>query len=119
MWPFFPRKPHKNPPPASPPPPTLPTSIKPRRQVRIPPHFQKHPVVTYSQAEIQRELRKYPRLLRILGYAYQYQITFAAEGKETQYWFCRNLRVATILIKYLHDKQWPVHWQEKPFKLKS
>ncbi|HIK38166.1 MAG: hypothetical protein NZ901_10985 [Geminocystis sp.] len=114
MWPLFPRKSPKRTTTPSPP-----ADVGRRRKIKIPPHFQKHPLVTYSHTEIQRELRKYPGLLRTLAHAYQYQVTFAAEGKETQYWFCRNLKTATVLIQYLHDKQWHIQWQEKPFKLKS
>ncbi|GAB4314864.1 MAG: hypothetical protein Kow0091_21980 [Geminocystis sp.] len=92
-------------------------SSSPRR-VNIPSHFQKNPLITYSQIEIERELQKYPGLLRTLSHAYQYQVTFMDDKTENQYWFCRNIELTMILLKYLNEKNWSVDWQEKPFILK-
>lgn len=90
-------------------------SIKP--QVKIPYHFQKNSIITYSQSQIKRELKKYPGLLRTLGHAYQYQIIFTDSHQEKQYWFCRNLELVMPLLKYLNEQNWSVDWHEKPFKM--
>lgn len=84
---------------------------------KIPYHFQKNNIVTYSQSQIKKELKKYPGLLKTLGHAYQYQIVFLEENKEKQYWFCRNLEILMPLLKYLKGQNWTVDWQEKPFIL--
>ncbi|BAQ62368.1 hypothetical protein GM3708_2774 [Geminocystis sp. NIES-3708] len=86
-------------------------------QVKIPYHFQKNSIITYSQSQIKRELKKYPGLLRTLGHAYQYQIIFNNEDQEKQYWFCRNLELVMPLLKYLNEQNWIVDWHEKPFKI--
>lgn len=95
------------------------TSLKqsPKPQVKIPYHFQKNSIITYSQSEIKRELKKYPGLLRTLGHAYQYQIIFKDENQEKQYWFCHNLELVMPLLKYLNEQNWAVDWHEKPFKI--
>lgn len=90
---------------------------KPKPQVKIPYHFQKNSIITYSQSHIKRELKKYPGLLRTLGHAYEYEIIFMDNNQEKQYWFCRNLELVMPLLKYLNDKNWKVDWHEKPFKI--
>jgi len=86
---------------------------------KIPYHFQKNNIITYSQSQIKKELKKYPGLLKTLGHAYQYQIIFNDDGQEKQYWFCRNLECLMPLLKYLKAKNWSVDWQEKPFIIKD
>lgn len=86
---------------------------------KIPYHFQKNSIITYSQSQIKKELKKYPGLLKTLGHAYQYEIIFIGENQEKQYWFCRNLEVMMPLLKYLKEKNWCVDWQEKPFMVKD
>jgi hypothetical protein len=95
--------------------PPLRQPIKP--QIKIPYHFQKNSIITYSQLEIKKELKKYPGLLRTLGHAYQYQIIFTDKNQEKQYWFCRNLELVMPLLKYLNEQNWAVDWHEKPFKI--
>lgn len=86
--------------------------------VKIPVHFQRNPIVTYSAVEINQELKKYPGLLKTLGHAYQYEIIFTdSEHNNKEYWFCRNLQVTMPLLKYLNQQGWQVDWQEKPFSL--
>lgn len=91
---------------------------KPQSKIRIPYHFKKNSIITYSQSEIKRQLKKYPGLLKTLAHAYQYQIVFINPQQEKQYWFCRNLEVTMPLLKYLNEKNWAVDWQEKPFSIK-
>ena len=91
---------------------------KPTPRFRIPHHFKKNNIVTYSQSEIEKELKKYPGLLKTLGHAYQYQIIFNSDEYEKQYWFCRNLEVTMPLLKYLNERNWSIDWQEKPFVIK-
>lgn len=95
--------------------PPLRQPIKP--QIKIPYHFQKNSIITYSQLEIKKELKKYPGLLRTLGHAYQYQIIFTDKDQQKQYWFCRNLELVMPLLKYLNEQNWAVDWHEKPFKI--
>ena len=87
------------------------------KKVKIPYHFSKNSIITYSQLEIKQQLKKYPGLLKTLGHAYQYQIIFTNSQKEKQYWFCRNLEVTMPLLKYLNEKKWSVDWQERPFRI--
>lgn len=93
--------------------------LKPKRYpVKIPVHFQRNNIVTYSSVEINQELKKYPGLLKTLGHAYQYEIIFIDnEQNSKEYWFCRNLQVTMPLLKYLNEQGWQVDWQEKPFSL--
>jgi hypothetical protein len=84
---------------------------------KIPIHFQRNAIITYSQAEIEAELDKYPGLLKTLGHAYEYQVTFTDHEQETNYWFCRNIQDSLPLLKYLHEQGWNVDWQEKPFTI--
>ncbi|MBL1211153.1 hypothetical protein [Geminocystis sp. GBBB08] len=93
----------------------LKSSSKPK--IKIPYHFQKNSIITYSQSEIKKELKKYPGLLRTLGHAYQYQIIFTDQNQEKQYWFCRNLELVMPLLKYLNEQNWAVDWHEKPFSI--
>ena len=86
-----------------------------KRPGRIPAHFQKNQIITYSQREINQELRKYPGLLKTLAHAYQYELIFVAQDNNKEYWFCRDLQVALPLLKYLNEQGWRVDWQEKPF----
>lgn len=89
-----------------------------RFPVKIPVHFQRNNIVTYSEVEITQELKKYPGLLKTLGHGYQYQIIFMDnEQGIKEYWFCRNLKVTMPLLKYLNEQGWQVDWQEKPFSL--
>ena len=90
-----------------------------QHKYKIPYHFKKNSIMTYSQWEIKKQLRKYPGLLRTLGHAYQYEIVFINPQKENQYWFCRNLEVTMPLLKYLNEKKWHIDWQEKPFSLRD
>ncbi len=90
---------------------------KPVNKFKIPYHFTKNSIITYSQSEIKKQLRKYPGLLKTLAHAYQYQIVFINPEQEKQYWFCRNLEVTMPLLKYLNEKNWSVDWQEKPFRI--
>lgn len=83
----------------------------------IPRHFQKHPIVTYSEVEIQAELEKYPGLFKTLGHAYEYQIIVINKNNRKDYWFCQNAEYSVPLIQYLEEKGWEVDWQEKPFAL--
>jgi len=99
----------------TPPAPTI--KQRPKRLIKIPYHFQKNNIITYSQRDIDRELQKYPGLLRTLGHAYQYQITYTDEDNRREYWFCRDLPTTTHLLKYLNEQGWTVDWQEKPFSL--
>ena len=86
--------------------------------VKIPVHFQRNNIVTYSEVEINQELKKYPGLLKTLGHAYQYQIIFIdSQQNLKEYWFCRNLQITMPLLKYLNQQGWQVDWQEKPFSL--
>ena len=78
---------------------------KPQNRFRIPYHFKKNSIITYSQSEIKRQLKKYPGLLKTLAHAYQYQIVFINPQQEKQYWFCRNLEVTMPLLKYLNEKK--------------
>jgi hypothetical protein len=96
---------------------STPLKQSPKPQVKIPYHFQKNSIITYSQSQIKRELKKYPGLLRTLGYAYQYQIIFTDQDQEKQYWFCRNLELVMPLLKYLNEQNWAVDWHEKPFRI--
>ncbi len=91
---------------------------KPQYKFKIPPHFKKNTIVTYSQSEIKKQLKRYPGLLKTLGHAYQYQIVVTNSQQEKQYWFCRSIEVTMPLLKYLNEKDWTVDWQEKPFHLK-
>ncbi len=85
---------------------------------KIPIHFQKNSIITYSKNEITQELKKYPGLLKTLSHAYQYQIILKDEEQNNQeYWFCRNLQATMPLLKYLNQQGWQVDWQEKPFSL--
>lgn len=84
---------------------------------KIPIHFQKNAIVTYSQAEIEEELQKYPGLLKTLGHAYEYQITVTSNDNQKDYWFCRNIQYSTPLSKYLNEQGWSVDWKEKPFEI--
>jgi hypothetical protein len=84
---------------------------------KIPIHLQKNAIVTYSQAEIEAELAKYPGLLKTLGHAYEYQITVTSNENEKDYWFCRNIQYSVPLLKYLNEQGWNVDWQEKPFEI--
>ena len=84
---------------------------------KIPSHFQKNSIVTYSQTEIEAELEKYPGLLKTLGHAYQYQITVIGSDTKRDYWFCRDIQTSLTLLKYLNEQGWKVDWQEKPFIL--
>ena len=88
-------------------------------QVKIPYHFQKNSIITYSQSQIKKELKKYPGLLKTLGHAYQYQVIFIGDNQEKQYWFCRNLELVMPLLKYLNEQNWLVDWQEKPFYIRD
>ena len=90
---------------------------KASKKVRVPYHFAKNSIITYSHSEIKRELKKYPGLLRTLAHAYQYQIIFIDSTQEKQYWFCRNLEATMPLLKYLNQNNWSVDWQEKPFTM--
>lgn len=91
---------------------------KPPNRFRIPYHFKKNSIITYSQSEIKKQLKKYPGLLKTLAHAYQYEIVFIDSQQEKQYWFCRNLEVTMPLLKYLNEKKWTIDWQEKPFSIK-
>lgn len=84
---------------------------------KIPGHFQKHPIITYSQAEIKMELAKYPGLLKTLSHAYQYQITVTSNDTEKDYWFCRETKYSVSLLKYFNEQGWQVDCQEKPFQI--
>lgn len=84
---------------------------------KIPSHFQKNSIVTYSQTEIESELEKYPGLLKTLGHAYQYQITVTGSDTKKEYWFCRDIQTSLTLLKYLNEQGWKVDWQEKPFNV--
>jgi hypothetical protein len=84
---------------------------------KIPSHFQKNTIVTYSQAEIEAQLNIYPGLLKTLGHAYDYQITVISNNDQKDYWFCRNLKCSLPLLKYLNEQGWNVDWQEKPFTI--
>lgn len=95
----------------------LPKPKQINRLVKIPIHFQKNNLVTYSESEINQELQKYPGLLKTLAHAYQYQIIYTNSEREKEYWFCRNLQVTMPLLKYLNQQGWQVDWQEKPFSL--
>lgn len=86
-------------------------------KIRVPYHFAKNSIITYSETEIKQELRKYPGLLKTLSHAYQYQITFVDSSQQKQYWFCRNLENTMPLLKYLNQNNWSVDWQEKPFRI--
>lgn len=88
-----------------------------QKKYRIPHHFSKNSIITYSQSEIKKQLQQYPGLLKTLAHAYQYQIIFTNAKQEKQYWFCRNLEVTMPLLKYLNEKNWSVDWQERPFRL--
>lgn len=116
MFPFFPRRPNKKIVIAEK---NVPRKFPPPRRLKIPRHFQKNAIITYSQSEILQELKKYPGLLKTLSHAYQYQITFIAENQEHQYWFCRNIEITMTLLKYLNEKNWTVDWQEKPFLIRN
>ncbi|MGY6529623.1 MAG: hypothetical protein ACXITR_06805 [Cyanobacterium sp.] len=105
--PKFPKKSSPNPPPV--------IKEKPKRLVKIPYHFQKNDIITYSDKEIKRELYKYPGLLKTLGHAYNYQITYTGFDGRSHYWFCKDLPTTTKLLKYLNEQGWIVDWQEKPF----
>ncbi len=97
---------------------SLDSASKPKYPVKVPMHFQKNAIVTYSQKEINQELAKYPGLLKTLSHVYQYEISFTDElNNRKEYWFCRNLQIAMPLLKYLNDQGWQVDWQEKPFSL--
>ncbi|MBE9223064.1 hypothetical protein IQ215_10190 [Cyanobacterium stanieri LEGE 03274] len=112
MFSFRPRFPKKNN--------NIPTPVikeKPKRLVKIPYHFQKNDIITYSNRDIKRELNKYPGLLKTLGHAYGYQIIYTGPDGSIDYWFCRDLPTTTKLLKYLNQQGWTVDWQEKPFKL--
>lgn len=119
MFPFYKKKPERKPIST----PILNQNIPVKKsstpKFKIPLHFQKNSVITYSQSHINKELKKYPGLLKTLGHAYQYQITFLDENQEKQYWFCRNLQMMMPLLKYLKSKNWSVDWQEKPFIIKD
>lgn len=119
MFPFYAKKPERKPILT----PVLNTPIVPKKpstpKFKIPYHFQKNSIITYSQSQIKKELKKYPGLLKTLGHAYQYQIIFLDEDQEKQYWFCRNLEMMMPLLKYLKEKNWSVDWQEKPFIIKE
>ncbi|BAQ65172.1 hypothetical protein [Geminocystis sp. NIES-3709] len=119
MFPFYARKPELKKPSL----PIVDKDISPKENLKpkykIPYHFQKNSIITYSQSEIKKELKKYPGLLKTLGHAYQYQIIFVNEDQEKQYWFCRNLEMVMPLLKYLKEKNWSVDWQEKPFIVKD
>ena len=90
---------------------------KPNLGPKIPTHFQKNSIVTYSQTEIESELEKYPGLLKTLGHAYQYQIIVTSGDAQRDYWFCRDIQTSLPLLKYLNEQEWKVDWQEKPFNL--
>ncbi|MBF2057719.1 MAG: hypothetical protein IGQ45_11010 [Cyanobacterium sp. T60_A2020_053] len=101
---------------------SIPVTLKPPPQrpikpVRIPRHFLKNSIITYSQRDIQREIKKYPGLLKTLSHAYQYQIIMTGENEQKEYWFCRDLGSTMPLLKYLNEQNWQVDWQEKPFIL--
>lgn len=119
MFPFYAKKPERKIPAT----PVLNTPIVPKKpqtpKFKIPYHFQKNSIITYSQSQIQKELKKYPGLLKTLGHAYQYQIIFLGENQEKQYWFCRDLQMMMPLLKYLKAQNFPVDWQEKPFTLQN
>lgn len=112
MFSFRPKFPKKRTPP-----PTPQIKERPQRLIKIPYHFQKNDVVTYSDKEIKRELYKYPGLLKTLGHAYQYQIIYTNEHNRSDYWFCRDLPTTTKLLKYLNEQGWTVDWREKPFQI--
>ena len=95
----------------------FPERNKVQKKARIPYHFSKNNIITYSQSEIKKQLKKYPGLLKTLAHAYQYQIIFIDPQQEKQYWFCRNLEATMPLLKYLNEKKWSVDWQERPFRL--
>ena len=84
---------------------------------KIPIHFHKNAIITYSQAEIELELEKYPGLLKTLGHAYEYQIIAISCENQRDYWFCRNINYSVPLLKYINEQGWNVDWQEKPFKI--
>ena len=90
---------------------------KPTLGPKIPSHFQKNSIVTYSQTEIESELEKYPGLLKTLGHAYQYQITVTSSDTKRDYWFCQDIQTPLTLLKYLNEQGWKVDWQEKPFNI--
>ncbi len=92
---------------------------RPKRLIKIPYHFQKNNIITYSQKDIQRELGKYPGLLKTLGHAYEYQIIYTGEDNQQEYWFCRDLPTTTKLLKYLNQQGWNIDWQEKPFAVRG
>lgn len=92
-------------------------TIKSYQGPKIPSHFQKNSIVTYSQAEIESQLNIYPGLLKTLGHAYEYQITVISNNDQKDYWFCRNLQCSLPLLKYLNQQGWNVDWQEKPFSI--
>ncbi|AUC62043.1 hypothetical protein AA637_13225 [Cyanobacterium sp. HL-69] len=112
MFSFRPKFPKKKSPP-----PTPTIKERPKRLVKIPYHFQKNDIITYSDKDIKRELYKYPGLLKTLGHAYDYQIIYTSPNSRTDYWFCRDLPTTTKLLKYLNEQGWTVDWQEKPFIL--
>lgn len=88
-----------------------------KNKPKIPIHFQKNSIVTYSQVEIESELRRYPGLLKTLAHAYEYQITVVSNQDQKDYWFCRNIQHSLPLLKYFNEQGWNVDWQEKPFVL--
>lgn len=90
---------------------------KTKRRINIPAHFQKNYIITYSESQIKQQLSKYPGLLRTLAHAYEYQIIFAQENQQKQYWFCKNIEVTMNLLKYLNQKNWTVDWRQKPFTI--
>jgi hypothetical protein len=91
--------------------------VKTYTKPRIPSHFQKHPIITYSEVEIKEELEKYPGLFKTLSHAYEYQIIVISMNYQKDYWFCRNAEYSVPLIKYFNNKGWTVDWQEKPFTM--
>ncbi|AFZ47857.1 hypothetical protein Cyast_1902 [Cyanobacterium stanieri PCC 7202] len=99
------------------PPPTPKIKERPKRLVKIPFHFQRNDIVTYSEKDMKRELYKYPGLLKTLGHAYQYEIIYTSKDGRVDYWFCRDLPTTTKLLKYLNEQGWTVDWREKPFVL--
>jgi hypothetical protein len=88
-----------------------------KKTPKVPSHFHKNSLVTYSESEIRSELEQYPGLLKTLGHAYEYEVIVTNSNQEKDYWFCRNIQICTSLLKYFNEQGWQFDYKEKPFSL--
>ncbi len=88
-----------------------------KRTPKIPSHFHKNSIVTYSESEIRSELERYPGLLKTLGHGYEYEVIVTNPNREKDYWFCRNIQICTSLLKYFNEQGWQFDYKDKPFSL--